>query len=167
MGRRSYGEPILRGDISNVYIGNFCSIAQNVIMDCGWHHNTNFISTYPFNKMYEEAKHITSHPKSKGDIHIGSDVWIGEGAVIMSGVIIHSGSVIGARSVVTRDVSPYSIVAGAPALQIRKRFSRQIIHKLLMIRWWDWEEEKIKENIDLLMKANIHDFIRKHEKDDF
>lgn len=46
-GKHSYGNPILRGDISDIYIGNFTSIAQDVVMDCGFHHNTDFVSTFP------------------------------------------------------------------------------------------------------------------------
>ena len=46
----------------------------------------------------------------------------------------------------TKDVAPYSIVAGNPAKHIKYRFSEEIIKKLLEIKWWDWDEEKIREN---------------------
>ena len=167
MGHRSYGSPVVRGDISDIRIGKYCSIAQNVIVDLGWHHNTKFITTYPLNVMFEKLKHITGHPKSKGDIIIENDVWIGEGSIIMGGVHIGSGSVIGAGSIVTKNVEPYSIVAGNPAKQIRKRFSEDQINSLLKINWWDWPEEKIIENADLLMnEQTIQQFINKHSQND-
>lgn len=52
---------------------------------------------------------------------IGNDVWIGAHAVILAGVAIGDGSVIAAGAVVTKDVAPYSVVAGVPARVIKKR----------------------------------------------
>ena len=60
----------------------------------------------------------SSEPKP---IVIGNDVWIGARVIILGGVHVGDGSVIGAGSVVTKDVEPYSIVAGNPAKLIRKR----------------------------------------------
>jgi len=54
-------------------------------------------------------------------IIIKDNVWIGYGAVIIKGVTIGEGSIIAANAVVTKDVEPYSIVAGVPATLIRKR----------------------------------------------
>ena len=78
-------------------------------------------------------------------VEIGNDVWIGEGACIVSGVKIGDGAVIGAHAVVTKNVEPYSIVAGVPAKEIRKRFDDTVIHKLLELKWWDWSEDKLKK----------------------
>ncbi len=66
-------------------------------------------------------------------IVIGNDVWIGFEAVILSGVTIGDGAVIGTRAVVTKDVSPYTIVGGVPAKPIRKRFSDDVISELLKV----------------------------------
>lgn len=52
---------------------------------------------------------------------IEEDVWIGRQAIIMPGVTIHKGAVIGAGSVVTKDVAPYTVVAGVPAKIVRSR----------------------------------------------
>lgn len=162
MGEYSYGSPIVRGDLSNVHIGKFCSIAQNVIMDCGWHHETEFATTFPLNVFFPELSHIKGHPKSKGDIIIGNDVWIGEGCTIMGGITIGNGAVIGAGSIVTKNVDPYQIVGGSPAREIRHRFDFWTRLKFDKIKWWDWSDEKIIENGELLMDKDISKFINKH-----
>lgn len=164
MGKGSYGQLELRGDLSDVYVGNYCSIAQGVRIDTGWHHNYRFATTYPFNAFFDKAKHIDTHPVTKGDVFIGNDVWIGEGAIIMGGITILDGAVIGAGAVVTKNVAAYSIVAGNPAREIKKRFSQDIIQRLMLTMWWDWPEEKILENVELLMNENIEEFLNKHGK---
>lgn len=57
---------------------------------------------------------------SKGPVKIGANVWIGDKATILPNVSIGEGAVIGANSVVTKDVSPYCVVAGNPAIIIRQ-----------------------------------------------
>lgn len=81
-------------------------------------------------------------------VNIGNDVWIGQNVIILPGVTIHDGAVCAAGAVVTHDVPPYTIVGGVPAKPIRKRYSDDVIEKLLSIRWWDWTDEKIRENIE-------------------
>ncbi|MBI5557979.1 MAG: acyltransferase [Deltaproteobacteria bacterium] len=54
-------------------------------------------------------------------VTIEDDVWIGHGAVILRGVTLGKGSIIAASAVVTKDVSPYSIVGGIPAKIIGSR----------------------------------------------
>ncbi len=82
-------------------------------------------------------------------------MWIGYDAIIMSGVKIGDGAVIGTRAIVTNDVPPYTIVGGIPAKVIKKKFSDDIISKLLNIKWWDWPYEKIQANIQYIQSGNI------------
>lgn len=86
---------------------------------------------------------------------IGNDVWIGYEAVVMAGVTIGDGAVIGTRAVVTKDVPAYTIVGGIPAKTIRKRFPDETIDALLALKWWDWPEEKIAENIGAIQNGRI------------
>lgn len=74
---------------------------------------------------------------------IGSDVWIGFGAMIRAGVNIGHGAVIGMGAVVTKDIEPYTVVAGNPARIIRKRFGTDVISGLLQSRWWDKSDEEL------------------------
>ena len=91
----------------------------------------------------------------KGDIVIGNDVWIGYEAVILAGVTIGDGAVIGSRAVVTKDVPPYTIVGGVPAKTIRRRFDKDTVEELLRLRWWDWPEEMIRENITAIQSGCV------------
>lgn len=141
-------------------IGKFCSIACGAkFLFTSGNHSMQSLSTYTFPIFYEEwgldAKDIRSAWDNKGDIVIGNDVWIGYEAVILSGVTVGDGAIVGARAVVTKDVPPYTIVAGVSAHPIRKRFDEEVIAKLQALRWWDWDEEKIKRCIPAIQSGDI------------
>jgi len=106
-----------------------------------------------------------SYHKRSDDIrtHIGNDVWIGGNVLIKAGVSVGDGAVIGMGSVVTKDVPPYAIVAGCPARVIRKRFEDPIIEKLLKIKWWNFDEERLHKYAKHIMCPE--DFIREAEQE--
>ncbi|MCX2688520.1 CatB-related O-acetyltransferase [Pseudomonas sp. DCB_AW] len=86
---------------------------------------------------------------NESEVIIGHDVWIGRGVTVKRGVTIGNGAIIGAGSVVTKNVEPYSIVAGLPAKTIRMRFSDIIISKLLELEWYNYDLRKSKvPNLD-------------------
>lgn len=123
----------------------------------GANHPTNSISTYPFEIFangWEKAMEEKTYPV-KGDTVIGNDVWVGYNATIMPGVRVGDGAIIATNSTVVKDVAPYSVVGGNPAKEIRKRFSDKQIEKLLEIEWWNWEFEKITENLSVLTDNNL------------
>jgi len=64
---------------------------------------------------------IREQPTTYRPIMIGDDVFIGMGAIILSGVKLGKGCVVAAGAVVTRDVAPYSVVAGVPARKLSER----------------------------------------------
>ena len=139
-------------------IGKFCMIASDVkfIMN-GANHLSNAISTYPFavfGNGWESAMEGKTYP-NKGNIEIGNDVWIGYNATIMAGVKIGDGAIIATNSTVVSDVEPYSIVGGNPAREIKKRFSPEIIERLLKLQWWNWDIEKITKNVQNLTDLDI------------
>ncbi len=141
-------------------IGSFCSISSGVNILLGGEHTSDWITTYPFCELfpeYDRPRNVT-----KGDVNIGNDVWIGMNVLILSGVTIGDGAIVGAGAVVTKDVEPYSVVAGIPAREIKKRYDPQTIENLLKLKWWNWSIKKIKENMDLLLSDRIEEFISKN-----
>ena len=139
-------------------IGKFCQIASGVefIMN-GANHQMNSVTTFPFFSLDRwEAK--TPDKKDmplKGDTIIGNDVWIGQNAVIMPGVYIGDGAIIGCNAIVSKDVKPYTIVAGNPIRVIRKRFDAELINLLEEFKWWDKSVDEIKKLIPILTSSNI------------
>ena len=140
---------------TSVYIGAYTSIASGCTIFLGGNHRTDYISTYPFQLMWQGFEHLTDQQTTKGSVTIGNDVWIGQDVTIMSGVTISSGACIAAKSVVTKDVGPYELWAGNPARFKKKRFPQGDIDFLLKLRWWDWEDDKVREIVPILMSGDM------------
>ena len=161
-----YHYPILR---EKLIIGKFCSIAcgTKFLFNCA-NHSLKSLSTYTFPLFYEEweleKSNITTAWDNKGDIVIGNDVWIGYEAVIMAWVHIGDGAIIAARAVVTKDVPPYTIVGGTPAKEIRKRFDAEVIQQLLMLKWWDWSTDEIRQCLPYIMEGKINELLTRNKE---
>lgn len=150
------------GGQSKLYIGKFCSIGANVNIYLGGNHRIDWVTTYPFghiNKDKFNKFNGKGHPSTKGNVIIGNDVWIGSNVTIMSGITIGDGSVIANNSHVIKNVEPYSLVGGNPAKFIKFRFTKEQIKKLLEIKWWDWDDEKVNKFTPLLCNNDINNFI--------
>ena len=164
IGKYTYGNPIIMdwNDGSELTIGSFCSIANNIIIMVGSSggHNVGYVSTYPFHARPAVWGTLKECPVTDGSVHIGNDVWIGLGVIILPGVTIGDGAVIGAGAVVAKDVPPYSIVVGNPAKVIRKRFTDQQIEKLLKLKWWNWPDEQIRRNLSHIHGNDVDALLR-------
>ncbi len=140
-------------------IGKFCQIASGIqIIMNGANHRMDSVTTYPFNIMgngWEKATPKLEDLPLKGDTIIGNDVWIGQNVTILPGVHIGDGAIIGANSVVTKDIPAYHIAGGNPCKIIRKRFNENLINYLEEIKWWNWEEDKIFKNLEILCSNDI------------
>lgn len=162
VGKYTYGHDSINvmswGSDSKLIIGAFCSIGDKVKVFLGGNHRTDWITTYPFTHLYQDvfkSEKKTNHPISNGDVVIGNDVWVGYESTIMSGIKIGDGAVIAANAVVTKDVDPYTIVGGNPAKIIRKRFDDNVIEDLLKLKWWEWSDSEIADNLDFLCSNNF------------
>ena len=139
-------------------IGKFCQIAAGVeFMMNDANHQMNAVSTFPFYTLegWDMEAPASSDMPYKGDTVIGNDVWLGQNAVILPGVHIGDGAIIGANSVVGRNVEPYSVVAGNPAKEIRKRFDDELIDLLEKFKWWDMDIETINHLIPVLTSSDL------------
>lgn len=138
-------------------IGKFCAIAAETRFIMTGDHKLDAISTYPFpifKQGWESAFNVYDLPV-KGDIVIGHDVWLGYDCLVKNGVSIGNGAIVAARTVVIKDVPAYSIVAGNPAKVVKMRFDDQTIDRLQKIAWWDWDIEKINQNLSLLCHLDV------------
>lgn len=144
----------------NSQIGSFCSISDCVSIGGGGH-PLEWVSTSP--AFYKGRDSISKRlAKLEFNYHdpktiIGNDVWIGRGVYIKSGITIGDGAVIGMGSVVTKDVEPYSIVVGNPAVVIKHRFDTETIQKLQEIKWWEWEDSELQDKADKF--SSVENFI--------
>ena len=159
------------GENSTVYgkVGRFCSIGSCVTTLRGTH-PLNFVSTNPSfystagqndlclvkENKFTEQKYADA--EFQYPVVIGNDVWIGHGALILCGVSVGDGAVIGAGAVVTKNVEPYTIVAGNPAKEIRKRFDENTVAQLIDLRWWDKDLEWLSGNADYF--SDIKKFLK-------
>lgn len=167
IGKFTYGKPriLFKKSGAQLSIGSYTSISKNVTIFLGGEHRIDWGTTYPFNAFFPEAENITGHPATKGDVVIGSDVWIGYGASILSGVTIGNGAVIGAFSVIAQNVADYEVVAGDPARHVRFRFDKAAIEAMLKIQWWNWNVEKVRKHLPLLMSPRIDAFLDAASRD--
>lgn len=152
-------------NIANCVIGKFCSIGPNFCCGMGIH-PTKGISTAPM--FYSTAKQngMTLSKENKAEESkqtvIGNDVFIGANVTVLDGVTISNGAVIGAGAVVTKDIPPYAIVVGVPAIVVKYRFDAQTIDKLNASYWWNQGEDTFA----LVEKYfwNVDEFLRKLEE---
>ena len=142
-----------------IIIGKYCSIACGASFICPFAcHKTNVATSYPFGlinmhwDMPPEYAEVPNIVNMKGPTIVGNDVWLGYQCLIMPGVTIGDGACIGSRAIVTKDVEPYTIVAGVPARPIRKRFDDKTIEKLLELKWWDLPDEIVAGLLPMLVE---------------
>lgn len=115
------------GNKGVLQIGNNCRINENVYIQSAVIGNNVLIAPNVAILASSHNFERTDIPiVEQGDTEIKTvivedNVWLGRNVIVMPGITIGSGAIVGAGSVVTKDISPYSIVAGVPARLIRKR----------------------------------------------
>ena len=149
-----------------IVIGKYCSIACGTKFICPIaNHSFTSLANYPFPIIPEhwelDESAMAKVAQWKGPTIVGNDVWFGYESIIMPGVHIGDGAAIGTRSVVTKDVPPYTVVAGSPARVIRKRFSDEVIEQLLELKWWDLPDEQVKDLVPFMMDGDLDGVLEK------
>lgn len=137
--------------IDQLYIGSYVCIAAEAVILLGGNntHRTDWFSLYPF------IETIVESYEAKGDTVIGDGAWIGMRAMIMPGITIGEGAIIASGAMVTKNVAPYTLVAGNPAKPIKTRFDEATIERLLQLNLYDWPEAKFKALQSYITADNI------------
>lgn len=177
VGARTILQEVSMGDYSYVVndaqityttIGKFVSIAAMTRINPGNHpmhratqaHFTYRTSAY-FPGEADDAEFFDW--RRAHHVTIGHDVWIGHGAIVLPGRNIGTGAVIAAGAIVTKDVPPYTIVAGNPARTIRRRFAEEVADGLTELAWWDWDHETLRLALPDFRKLAVEEFLSKYQ----
>lgn len=155
------------GDILFATVGKFCSFASGVRINppnhpmerASQHHFTYRSADY-----FPDADHDETvfQWRRAQWARVGHDVWIGHGATVMPGVTVGDGAAVGAGAVVTRDVAPYTIVAGVPARPVRRRFEEDVADRLRALAWWDWPHERLRAALEDFRRLPVRQFLERH-----
>jgi phosphonate metabolism protein (transferase hexapeptide repeat family) len=148
-----YSYVMERSDIIYAQIGKFVNIASDVRINPG-NHPVEWVSQHHF--LYRMTRYdLAGHDDESffawrrlQKVVVGHDVWIGHRTIVLPGITIGNGAVVGAGTVVTRDVPPYTVVAGVPGRRIRSRFPEAVWRRLEQTAWWDWEHQVLAERLD-------------------
>jgi len=145
--------------VNNTSIGKFCSIGSFVSISPGMHPTHTYVSTNPvfFSPHKQCGKTFADrfYFKDSGKVKIGNDVWIGNNVVILDNVVVGDGAIVAAGAIVNKDVAPYTIVGGVPARYIKTRFSEGQVRKLLKSKWWEKNEEWLKDNLQYMHNVDL------------
>lgn len=157
-------------DIANATVGKFANIASFVRIGASDHpmqkasqHHFLYRSASYFDGLQDDSGWFTARAARRA--HIGHDTWIGHGAMIKPEVTLGHGAVVAAGAVVTRDVAPYTIVAGVPANPIRERFPREVAERLMELAWWDWDHNALQAALEDFRSLAVEAFLEKHAQD--
>ncbi|MBR2573687.1 MAG: chloramphenicol acetyltransferase [Loktanella sp.] len=155
-------------DIANTTLGKFANIAAFVRIGATDHpmdkaslHHFHYRSASYFDDAADDAAWF-AHRQTRRTM-IGHDTWIGHGAQVRPEVTIGHGAVVAGGAIVTKDVAPYMIVAGIPAVPLRARFSDAVADRMLALAWWDWPHDRLRAALDDFRKLRAEDFLDRYE----
>lgn len=157
--------------IYHASIGRYCSVSEDVMIGLATH-PTHHVSTHPMFYSVDQPLPVKleglqiklTEDQLYSHTTVGHDVWIGARSILLGGLSIGTGAIIAAGSVVTREVEPYSIVAGVPAKKVKMRFDESTVSKLLESNWWQKSQDWIEKNADKMHEIELLENVVKKEK---
>lgn len=154
-------------DIANTSIGKFANIAAMVrigptdhpLTTASLHH---FL--YRSSRYWDDAgddADFFARRRARRTV-IGHDTWIGHAAIVKPDVTVGHGAVVAAGAVVTRDVAPYTIVAGVPATPLRRRLPEPVAARMMALAWWDWDHARLRAALPDFRALPAEAFLEKY-----
>jgi phosphonate metabolism protein (transferase hexapeptide repeat family) len=154
-------------DIANAEIGKFSNIASftrigatDHPMDKASLHHFHYRSADYWDDADDDADWFAH--RAGRTACIGHDTWIGHGAMIKPDVTVGHGAVVASGAIVTKDVAPYTIVAGIPAKVIRNRYADGIAERMMDLVWWDWDHAKLRLALPDFRRMTAEEFLEKY-----
>lgn len=155
-------------DIANTVAGKFANIAAMVRIGPTDHpithaalHHFHYRTSYFWPDLEDDAVFMAA--RSARRTVLGHDCWIGHGAIIKPDVTIGIGAIVASGAVVTKDVAPFTIVAGVVAEPLRPRFPAAVGERLLALAWWDWSHDRLRAALPDFRRMKAEAFLEKYE----
>jgi phosphonate metabolism protein (transferase hexapeptide repeat family) len=155
-------------DVANATIGKFANIASFVRIGATDHpletaalHHFLYRSSDYWDDAEVDPAFFTARRARRAVI--GHDTWIGHNAQIKPGIVVGDGAVVASGAIVTKDVAPYTIVAGTPAKVLRVRQPAEIAERLIALAWWDWEHDALRAALEDFRAMPAEAFLEKYE----
>lgn len=155
-------------DIANADVGKFANIASFVRIGATDHpldraslHHFLYRSADYWDDISADAEWFERRRARRAVI--GHDTWLGHNAQVKPEVTIGDGAVVASGAVVTRDVAPYTIVAGIPARPIRQRQPPDIAERLIALGWWDWDHDRLRDALEDFRSLPVEAFLERYE----
>jgi hypothetical protein len=154
-------------DIANTHVGKFANIASftrigptdHPLDTAACHHFLYRSADYWDDAQTDDV--FMAHRASRRTV-IGNDTWIGHGAIIKPEVTLGHGAVVASGAVVTKDVAPYTIVAGTPARKLRDRQPPAIADRLIALAWWDWPHDGLRAALEDFRALTAEEFLERY-----
>lgn len=153
----------------NASIGRFCAIAAMTRIGAPNHpytrvtqHRFSYVPEYYWPDQTRDAAFFADRRSDR--CLVGNDVWMGHGSTVLPGTTIGDGAIVAAGAVVSRNVDPYTIVAGVPARPIKRRFELAIAERLQALAWWNWSDERVSGAVEDFRSLAVEAFLEKHEE---
>ena len=155
-------------DIANTTVGKFANIAamtrigptDHPYRNAAQHHFLYRSSSY-WDDVQDDAAFFAQRASRRTTL--GADCWIGHGAIVKPEVNVGIGAIVASGAVVTRDVAPFLIVAGVPAVPVRARFDDAVAERLLALAWWDWPHDRLRRALADFRALPAEAFLDRYE----